>query len=68
MVNAEGTIEAHSEEDRQFITRVHAMSSGHRAIQRELIEHYGDVGVRELVAELNAADSDPPVTATEPAP
>lgn len=59
MVTADGTIEAHDEEDRQFVVRVHGMSHGHRAIQLELIEERGSEGLRELVAQLHAA-ADPP--------
>lgn len=55
MVNVDGTIQAHNEEDRQFVVRVHGMSQGHRAIQRELIEESGDKELRDLVAELSAA-------------
>lgn len=55
MVNADGTIQAHNEEDRQFVVRVHGMSQGHRTIQRELIEESGDKELRDLVTELSAA-------------
>ena len=57
MVNANGTIQAHNEEDRKFVIRVHGMSQGHRAIQRELIEERGDEQLRDLVTELDAANS-----------
>ena len=53
MVNASGTIEVHTPEDRQFVIRVHGMSSSHRRVQRELIEERGDDDVRVLVAELH---------------
>ncbi len=53
MVNASGTIEAHTPEDRQFVIRVHGMSSSHRRVQRELIEERGDDDLRVLVAELH---------------
>ncbi len=65
MVNANGTIEAHTEEDRQFVVRVHGMSLSHRRVQRELVEERGDEVLRELVAELNVVP-DPPATAPEP--
>jgi len=59
MVNEDGTIEAHTEEDRQFVIRVHGMSLSHQRIQRELIDAHGDEGLRELVAELDVV-RDPP--------
>lgn len=65
MVNEDGTIEAHTEEDRQFVIRVHGMSLSHQRIQRELIEEHGDEGLRELVAELDVV-RDPPSTAPTP--
>jgi hypothetical protein len=46
MVNADGTIEAHTE-DRRFVTRVHGMSVSHRRVRRELIEDHSDEGLRE---------------------
>jgi hypothetical protein len=63
--NEDGTIEAHTEEDRQFVIRVHGMSLSHQRIQRELIDAHGDEGLRELVAELDVV-RDPPSTAPTP--
>jgi hypothetical protein len=67
MVNADGTIQPHNEEDGQFVIRVHGMSQGHRAIQRELIEESGDKELRDLVTELSAA-TEPSALETEDEP